>query len=179
MLEFIYTHTHIYIQSLSVAQPPTFSCSCHFVCFGAKASGDMQALLADSTVTHLWDDSGLHMRQLEEQAALKQLLTASNAGEPAAAARLDALTKVMPAAKPGPSAATPGFWVPHMSFLYKLDDAPLAALMLLIICLLTLFCSVARIAVLPEGSYRAHPTANLWQLVTAIRPRCHKDMPAH
>ncbi len=84
------------------------------------------------------------MRQLEEQAALKQLLRASNAGEPAAVARLDALTKVIFAAMPGSLAATPGFWVLRMSFLYKLDDASLAALMLLIICLLTLFCRAAR-----------------------------------
>jgi len=104
----------------------------------------MQALLADSTITHLWDDSGLHMRQLEEQAALKQLLRASYAGEPAAVARLDALTKVIFAAVPGSLAATPGFWVLCMSFLYKLDDASLAAVMLLIICLLTLVCKAAR-----------------------------------
>ena len=68
----------------------------------------MQALLADSTINHLWDDSGLHMRQLEEQAALKELLRASNAGEPAAVSRLDALTKVTVAAMPGSLDATPG-----------------------------------------------------------------------
>ena len=69
----------------------------------------MQALLADSTVSHLWVDSGLHMQQLEEQAALKQLLRASNAGEPAAVARLDALTKVMFAAESGSLAVTLAF----------------------------------------------------------------------
>ncbi len=104
----------------------------------------MQALLADSTITHLWDDSGLHMRQLEEQAALKELLRASKAGEPAAVARLDALTKVMYTAMPGSLAGTPGFWVPHTSFLYMVDDASLAAVMLLIICLLTMYCIVAK-----------------------------------
>lgn len=78
-----------------------------------------RALLADSTINHLWDDSGLHMRQLAEQAALKELLRASNAGEPAAVARLDALTK---------------------------------------------------------ETRKPHPNANLWQRVTAIRPRCHKEL---
>jgi hypothetical protein len=100
--------------------------------FASVAFGDMQALLADSTVNHLWDKSGSHTRQLEERAALTQLLRASSAGEPAAVARLDALTKVIFAAMPGSLAATPGFWVPHTSILYKLDDASLAALMLLI-----------------------------------------------
>ncbi len=60
-----------------------------------KVVGLLQALLLDSTTSHLWAERRLFVRQLDEQSALAALLKTADASEPAAVSRFGSLVKVI------------------------------------------------------------------------------------